>query len=71
MFLIRLQEKSESKISTKDISWEYKCKCDGKNLNQINDGITINVYVSVKNIMYVKKVIFVILLHVVVKMENI
>ena len=34
-------------------------------------GITINVYVSVKNKIYVKKIIFGIVLHVVVKMENI
>ena len=38
---------------------------------QINGGITINVDVSVKNVMYVKETIFEILLHVVVKMENI
>ena len=38
---------------------------------QINGGITINVDVSVKSIMDVKKIIFGILLHVVVKKENI
>ena len=43
----------------------------GKNVIQINGGITINVIVSVKNFMYVKKIIFEILLQVVVKMENI
>ena len=42
-----------------------------ENVIQINNGIMINVDVSVKNIMYVKKIIFGILLHVVVKMENI
>ena len=42
-----------------------------KNVIQINGGITVNVYMSVKNIMYVKKIIFGILLHVVAKMENI
>ena len=42
-----------------------------ENAIQINGGITINVDWSVKNIMYVKKIIFGILLHVVVKMENI
>ena len=41
------------------------------NVTQINSGIMINVDVSLKNIMYVKKIIFGILLHVVVKMENI
>ena len=42
-----------------------------KKLIQINGGITINVDVSVKNFMYAKKITFGILLHVVVKMENI
>ena len=43
----------------------------GKNVIQINGGITIKVDVSVKNVIYVKKIIFGIVLHVVVKMENI
>ena len=42
-----------------------------KNLIQINAGIMINIDVSVKNIMHVKKIIFGIFLHVVAKMENI
>ena len=42
-----------------------------ENVTHINGGITIYVDVNVKNIMYVKKIIFGILLHVVVKMENI
>ena len=41
-----------------------------ENVTQINGGITINVDVSVKNIKYVRKIIFGILLHVVAKMEN-
>ena len=40
-------------------------------LFQINDGIMINVDASVKNVMYVKKIIFGILLHEIVKTENI
>ena len=36
---------------------------------QINDGITINVDVSVKNIIYLKNIRFGILLYVVAKME--
>ena len=36
-----------------------------ENVTQINSGITINVDVSVKNIIYVKKIIFGIVLHVV------
>ena len=42
-----------------------------KNVIQINGGITINVGVSVKNVMHMKNVIFGILLRVVAKMENI
>ena len=38
---------------------------------QINSGIMINVNVSVKNVMYVKKITFGILLHIIVKMESI
>ena len=41
-----------------------------QNLSQINGGIAINVEASVKNI-YVKKIIFRILLHIIVKTENI
>ena len=41
----------------------------GENVFQINGGITINVYVSVKNVMYVKKIICGVSLHVVVKMQ--
>ena len=40
-------------------------------VSQISGGITINVDVSVKNIIYVKMIMFGILLHVIVKMENI
>ena len=42
-----------------------------ENVIQINGGIMINVDASVKNVKYVKKIMFRILLHVVVKMENI
>ena len=38
---------------------------------QINGGINLNVDVSIKHVMYVKKIIFGILLQVVAKMENI
>ena len=38
---------------------------------QINSGIMMNVDVSVKNVMYENKIMFEILLHVIVKMENI
>ena len=42
-----------------------------ENVIQINDGITINVDVNVKKFMYVKNIMFGILVHVIVKMENI
>ena len=42
-----------------------------ENVIQNKGGITINSDVSVKNIIYVKKIMFGILLHVVVKMVNI
>ena len=42
-----------------------------QNVTQINRGITINVNVSVKHIIYVKNIMFGILLHVIVKMGNI
>ena len=42
-----------------------------QNVIQINGGIKINVDVSVKNIIYVKKNMFGILVHVFMKMENI
>ena len=42
-----------------------------ENVIQINGGIMINVDMSVKDVAYVKMVMFGILLHVVVKMENI
>ena len=42
-----------------------------KNVIQIIGGITINVDVSVKNIIYVKMILFVILLNVVRKIGNI
>ena len=43
----------------------------GKNVIQITGGITINVNVSVKKLMYVKKNVFGILVNVFVKIENI
>ena len=42
-----------------------------ENIIQSNIMIVINVDVSVKYVMYVKKIMFGILLHAVVKMENI
>ena len=42
-----------------------------KSVILINGAITINVDVSIKNIIYMEKIIFGILAHVIVKMENI
>ena len=42
-----------------------------ENVTQINGGITINIGVSVRDIMYVEMIMFEILLYVVVKTENI
>ena len=42
-----------------------------ENVIQINGRITINVDVSLKDVMYVKKVMLGVLLHVIVKMENV
>ena len=38
---------------------------------QINGGITRNVDVNVKNVIYVKNIMFGILLHEILKMENV
>ena len=40
------------------------------NVIWINGGTTVNIDASVKNVMYAKNIIFEILLHVVVKIEN-
>ena len=63
---------NESKILAKGISCECRCKFDG--VTRMISGAMINADVSVKikkNIMYVKKIILGIPLHVVVKMVNI
>ena len=38
---------NESKTLTKHMSYECKCKFDGRNVIQIKSGITINVDVSI------------------------
>ena len=62
---------NELKTLTKHISCECKCEFDGQKCNSINGGIMINFDVSVKYVVYVKKILFGIHLHVTVKMENI
>ena len=61
---------NEARALTNHISCECKCRFDGKNVIRINRGIMTNVDVSVKNFMYVKKILFGILRHVIVKMEK-
>ena len=63
-----ITEKNESNILTKHLSCKCKYKFDG---SQIKSGIMINVDDSVKDIIYVIKIIFGILLHAVAKMVNI
>ena len=60
-----ITRKSKSKILTKDISSECKCKFDGKNVVQINGGITINV--DKKHLITIHGI----QLHVVAKLDNI
>ena len=43
---------NESKTLTKHISCKCKCGFDGRNAVQINGGITINLDVNVKNVMF-------------------
>ena len=63
---------NESKTLIKHVSYEGKCRFNGKNVIQINFGITIrNVNVSVKNAMYVKKIMSRIPLQVNMKVKNI
>ena len=55
--------------------WHYHANVNvdlmEENIIKINGGITINVDVSVKNVMYVKNIMFGILKYVFVKMKNI
>ena len=61
----------ESKTLTKHISVTVSVGLMVELVIHINGGIMLNVDVSVKYAMYVKKILFGILLHVIVKMENI
>ena len=62
---------NESKTLTKIYNVNVNIKLTEEIVIQVNGGIMINVDVSVKNIMYVKRIMFGILLHIIVKMENI
>ena len=59
---------NESKTLTRYISCEWKYKFDERKYIQINGGMAVNVDVSVKNVVYVKKIMFGFLLHVALKM---
>ena len=62
---------NESKTLTKHISYECKYRFDGRKCNSDQWWNNNNVDVCVENDMYVKKIMFGILLHVIVKRENI
>ena len=62
---------NESKTLTKHNHEKKNVDLMEENVIQINGGIMINVDVNVKSVMYVKKIMFGILLHVIVKMEKI
>ena len=62
---------NESKTLTRHISWNVNVNLMEQNVIQIKGGIAINIIVSVKNIVYVKEIMFGILLRVILKMENI
>ena len=52
-----ITQKMELETLTKNISCQCKCKFGGKNVIYKNGGIMINVNLSVKNTIYVKKII--------------
>ena len=56
---------------TKHISWECKCRFDDRKYNADQWWNNDKCRCEYKNVMYVKKIMFGILLHVIVKMENI
>ena len=62
---------NESKTLAKHLPCECKCRFDGKNVIEINGGIMTHVDVTAKRIIYAKKIMFGILLHVIMIMENI
>ena len=62
---------NKSKTLKKHISCESKCIFDGRKCNSNQKWNIDNIGSSVKNTVYVKKIIIGIMLHVVVKMENI
>ena len=66
-----LQEKTNQKFSQEIYHANVNVNLMEENVIQIKSRITINVDVRVKNIIYVRKIIFGILLQVAAKMEHI
>ena len=62
---------NELKILTKHVSCEFKCKLDGRNCISDQWWNHDKCRCECKNVMDVKKIMFGILLHVIVKIENI
>ena len=66
----RVQNDCRNKCIT-NFNERYIMRMYEENVIQISGGITINVSVRIKTVIYRKKIIFGIFLHAVVKMENI
>ena len=66
-----ITRKNKSKTLEKDVLCNVNVNLMVESVTQIKSRIMINVDASVKNIAYVKKIIFGILPHVVVKMVNV
>ena len=62
---------NESKTLAKHISCECKCKFDGTKCNSNQWWNNSKCWCKCKNIIYVKKITFGILFHVIMKIENI
>ena len=62
---------NESKTLTRYIWCDCKSWFDGRNVIQINGGIMINVDVNGNNVMYVKKIMVIVLLHIIMKLKDI
>ena len=62
---------NERKPLTKHISCECKCRSDGTKCNSHQWWNNNRCWCECKNVLYAKKIMFEIVLHVVVKMENI
>ena len=66
-----IADRNKSKTVTNHKSCECKCRFDTKDVIQINGEIATKCKCKCKNIMYVKKFMSGILVHVFVKMKNI